>query len=284
MMTCDYAHMDVFTASPLSGNGLAVVFCDAFPDAARMLALAREFKQFETIFLCGYAGDRVHARIFTMEGELPFAGHPTLGGVAALHGRHRPTQAQLSLDVLLPDKRVRTTSRLAPHGWHVEMCQGEAAFGPPLDVARLPWVLDAHGLRQEDLDPRVPPQVVSTGLPYLLVPVRGDALARARITVRDLQARLAQIGAAYSYLFNVSDLEARTWDNLGLVEDSATGSAAGPACAWLVRHGMAGAGQTLAIRQGRHAGSPGEIFARVQGGQVYVAGDVVCFARGSFTV
>ena len=84
----DTMHLDVFTRTPLSGNGLTVFFgCGDWP-AGAMQALTREMRQFESIFLAE-AGEpgAVRARIFTMEEELPFAGHPVLGAAAALHLR-----------------------------------------------------------------------------------------------------------------------------------------------------------------------------------------------------
>src|SRR5699024_7414095 len=74
MSSYEYAHVDVFTCRRLEGNGLAVVFCpEAFPAPVTMLEIAREFKQFETIFVSDVADGAVEARIFTVDGELPFA-------------------------------------------------------------------------------------------------------------------------------------------------------------------------------------------------------------------
>ena len=88
------------------------------------------------------------------------------------------------------------------------------------------WFAEAFSLSANDLSGH-PPRVVSTGLPYLLLPVTAEALGRAR-QVNDLQEALDKLGAAFVYLLDVDGREGRTWDNLGLVEDVATGSAAGP--------------------------------------------------------
>lgn len=283
MKPVEYAHVDVFTDTVLQGNGLAVVFCGRFLDGARMLDLAREFKQFETIFVTGIEGGEVSARIFTMDGELPFAGHPLLGAAAALHERHAPGEERLSLTFRLTEKQVPVVSERTHTGFHAAMRQGVPAFLGEVPAAELGWLLRSHSLTEGDLAPGLPVEVVSTGLAYVLLPVRG-CLDRARIRVRDLEARIAAYGAAYTYLFDPDTLEARTWDNLGLIEDSATGSAAGPVCAYLVRHGRLCDGERIRIRQGRYANRPGMLTAWMERGEVYVSGDVVFFAKGTFTV
>ena len=86
-----YFHVDVFSDKPLQGNGLAVVFPPADGvGSGDLLAMAQEFKQFETIFLYPQAPGRARARIFTVEEELAFAGHPVLGAAAVLHELQYP--------------------------------------------------------------------------------------------------------------------------------------------------------------------------------------------------
>lgn len=284
-MRFDYDHMDVFADRPLEGNGLAVVHCEAFFDGGTMLSLAREFKQFETIFIAGYekGTGEARVRIFTVDGELPFAGHPLLGAAAALHGRRHADEDELTLRFLLPDKAVPTVSRRTEKGFRVQMRQGKAAFLRTLARAEAVRFAAAFGLPESDLDPSLPAEVITTGLPYLILPVCG-CLERARIVVPDLAERLAPIGADYCYLLDAHALEARTWDNLGLVEDAATGSAAGPACAYLVRHGRAAAGETVVLTQGRYAHRPSVLRAWIEDGEVFVSGDAVCFASGVFAL
>ena len=101
-------------------------------------------------------------------------------------------------------------------------------------------------------------QVVSTGLPYLIVPV-SSGLDRARIAVGDFEERLANVGAKFVYVFDPDRREGRSWDNAGTVEDVATGSAAGPAAAFLIAHGLAGAAEKIVISQGRFLGRPSVI-------------------------
>lgn len=294
MAAYDYVHVDVFAERVLEGNGLAMVFAPEWGDGidgALMLELAREFKQFETIFLSQIEAEggpldgcvRVAARIFTMEGELPFAGHPVLGGAAALHARLFPTLPQMQTTFRLSEKEVPVDSRRTDEGYNVEMAQGRPSFGLTLSAQDAGWLAFAHNLKPDSLYPGLPVEVVTTGLPYVLIPVTTD-LSEARITVRDLAQRIGAWGARYTYLFNPDTLEARTWDNLGLVEDSATGSAAGPVCAYLVRHGRAQEGELLTIHQGRYAGRPGVLRAMQRDGAIFVSGGVMQFATGTFSV
>jgi len=79
-----YYHADVFCKEPMTGNGLTVFIAKAFPQSAVMQQIAREFRQFETIFLVRRGDAAFDARIFTVEEELDFAGHPILGAAAAV--------------------------------------------------------------------------------------------------------------------------------------------------------------------------------------------------------
>lgn len=279
-MTLDYVHVDVFADRPLAGNGLAVVFCDGWPGGGLMLEIAREFKQFETVFVSGGAdGADARARIFTVDGELPFAGHPTLGAAAALHRRYGESVG----GVWLGTRRVPVATERTAWGFRARMGQGEPVFLPPVAEALADWLVAAHGLDAGRRDRSLPVQVVSTGLAYALVPVTG-ALGDARIVTGELGERLAGIGADFAYLFRAEGLEARTWDNLGRVEDSATGSAAGPLAAYLVRHGRLKAGERAVIQQGAWAGRPGTLVAWLDQGEAYVEGDVALFAEGALTI
>jgi PhzF family phenazine biosynthesis protein len=128
--------------------------------------------------------------------------------------------------------------------------------------------------------------VISTGLPYLIVPLRAG-LTEARIVHPRFGDLLAQIGAQFVYVLDVGAIEGRTWDNDGRVEDIATGSAAGPVGAYLVRHGHAQPGTEIVIHQGRFVGRPSEIAVRVDGEtdairSVLVRGDVRMVASGRF--
>ena len=118
----------------------------------------------------------------------------------------------------------------------------------------------------------------STGLPYLIVPVRD--IEHARISGKGFEAFLDSLGAKFVYVFDPQTLECRTWDNDGLAEDVATGSAAGPLCAYLVRHGIKKQGEVIRLKQGRHVGRPSEMEGWMEDGNVFIRGGVSFFALG----
>lgn len=282
-----YHQVDVFSAVPYMGNGLAVFPSRGSLTARQMQVITQELRQFESIFLAR-TGDEseVAARIFTVEEELPFAGHPILGASAVLHHEARRSDDQAEWIFSLAERRVRVTTWLMPHGYRASMDQGAASFSPPLGKAEEDTFLAALGLTREDRHPDLPLQTVSTGLPYLIVPLRAG-IERARIRHPGFAELLAGVGARFVYLLDPATPEGRTWDNAGLLEDVATGSAAGPAAAYLVQHAAQAEQQTIALRQGARAGRPCELRARVrreQGGLlVEVEGDIVLIGRGTLT-
>ena len=180
---------------------------------------------------------------------------------------------------VIAGREIAVRSRPTRGYYEAEMNQGSPALGSPLagpDAARFAAAL---GLSPDDLH-RLPMQVVSTGLPYLIVPLAGG-LDRARITVADFEERLASVGAKFVYVFDPARREGRSWDNAGAVEDVATGSAAGPAAAWLAAHGLAADDETIVINQGRFLGRPSMIAVTPDSrGGLWVGGPVAPVARG----
>lgn len=287
MRGLSYRHVDVFAREPFSGNGLAV-----FPDAGglsakAMLRLAQELRLFESIFLAATAEpDVFDARVFTVEEELPFAGHPALGAGAVIHEMQVSGNDAATFVLALPAGQVRLASERTGQGaYHVAMDQGRPLFGRTLRKDEEAPFLDALSLEPESRDGRLPLEVVSTGLPYLLVPVTPNGLARARIREADFDGLLEKVGAKFVYVFDAEGREGRTWDNAGTVEDVATGSAAGPTGAYLVRHRVVDSERPFVIRQGRFVGRPSEISVEVAGSaavpaSVTVAGDVRMVGTG----
>lgn len=281
-----YRQVDVFSQGPLSGNGLAV-----FPGADGlsreiMQGLTRELRQFESIFLSSTGREKTYrAFIFTMEEELDFAGHPILGAAAVVHEKYG-SQEQEEWTFVLNNREVRVLSSRHQGIFEAVMDQGPPSFGEPLGCDRSRPFLKALNLSEGDQAEGFPLQVVSTGLPYLIIPV-GKGLDRARIARPGLEEMLSVVGAKFAYVLDIGVPEGRTWDNDGKVEDIATGSAAGPAGAYLCRHGAAETGTTLVLHQGRFMGRPSEIRVRVEahdGGpeKVYVSGQVTMVATGVF--
>lgn len=284
-MRARYVHVDVFASGPMSGNGLAVFLgAEGWP-ASVMQRLTQELRQIESIFLSHVGEGGASARIFTEDEELPFAGHPVLGAAAALHREYASEHVDRTWRLVLPERAVTVTTTLED-GWiTAEMNQGPASIGPALSAEEVAPLLQRLRLAAGDLVDGLPVQVVSTGLPYLLVPVSAEALARSGVTGREFEVLLAHVGARFAYLVDPTALEGRCWDNAGRVEDIATGSAAGPVGAWLWAHGRADDATAIEVLQGRYLGRPSRIRVRRDAaGNIFVGGEVWPFARGELDI
>jgi len=277
-----YRQVDVFADAPLAGNGLAVFITERPLRAQLMQALTRELRQFESIFLSpSREPNTFSARVFTMEEELPFAGHPAIGAAGVLHEKFGGPDYACNLQ--LPAGAIAMASRRVAPRYQVSMNQGPVSFGAEVDDRESATWLNALGLQPQHRDPRLPLCVASTGLPYLVIPVTGEGLAVARVAVADLERRLATVGAKFTYVFDVAAREGRTWDNAGAVEDIATGSAAGPVAGLLVRQGLAAPGERILLRQGRFVGRPSEMSVNVEDdGAITLSGSVTTVARSTF--
>ena len=278
----NYFHVDVFATGPLTGNGLAV-FVDAGTwSATSMQRVAQEMRQFESIFLSDVSPAGAAARVFTVEEELPFAGHPLLGAAAVLHRTQAPEEAAGRWTVRVPHGPVVVKTRQHDGHYLCEMNQGRPLLGRSIAISQLHAILDRLGLSETDLVGGIQAQVISTGLPYLIVPVTANAVSRARIRGSDFEALLGAAGAKFVLVLDTSAREARTWDNLGQVEDVATGSAAGPAAAYLLQHQLADARLPIEISQGRFAGRPSKlIVTQDEQGNLWVRGEVWPVAHGA---
>jgi trans-2,3-dihydro-3-hydroxyanthranilate isomerase len=276
----DFRHVDVFTERALSGNGLVVFFGGVERTRDELQAITAEMRQFESIFLGEReAGGTVSARVFTVEEELDFAGHPLIGAAAAAHERWAGDDAERSWSFEVGGRSIEVRSRREGSYFHAMMNQGRATVEEPLDETTAAGFLPALGLGSSERRD-LPVQVVSTGLPYLIVPVTSTGLEKARIGVADLEAQLLEVGAKFVYVFDPDGLEGRTWDNAGLVEDVATGSAAGPAAAYLLEHGLI-ADSSFLLAQGRFLGRPSSMSIRVmENSDIWVGGPVAAVASG----
>ncbi|MFC8596806.1 PhzF family phenazine biosynthesis protein [Isoptericola sp. NPDC057191] len=287
-MALHYRHVDVFAERAYTGNSLAV-FVDA-PDltAAQMLTITQELRHFETIFVTdGEAREdgstEVRARVFDLAEELDFAGHPVLGAACVLHERTGATGPR-RWTIRLPRRTVEVTTRPTATGYHAELDQGlPELLGTVPDDDR-PEVAAALNLPVAALAD-LPMQVVSTGLRYLVVPVVAG-LAEARIVRDDFAEVVGRYGAQFAYVLDVEAVEGRRWNNDGVLEDVATGSAAGCVGAYLARHGVVPTDTEFLLRQGRFAGRPSSLTVLPQGRadalhNVRVGGAVSMVARGS---
>lgn len=292
-----YHHVDVFADQPYTGNSLAV-FVDPPPlTVGQMVRITRELRHFETVFVSSGTDSAVRARVFDLMEELDFAGHPVLGAAAVLHrlqgvapGDERHWTFALAARTVAVTTRGDDTGRVAAllDQGRPELIQGSKPVDPAAVAAAL-------GLGLADLDPALPPEVISTGLRYLVVPLRdADALCRARIARPDFGSFLARYGAEFVYVLDAGRLEGRHWNNDGVLEDVATGSGAGCVGAYLLRHGRVRDGEEFPLKQGRFVNRPSTIAitaygARGQGPladveRVTVGGAVSAVGTGSLLV
>jgi trans-2,3-dihydro-3-hydroxyanthranilate isomerase len=297
--SCDlnYFVVDAFTAEPLAGNPLAVVMNTCGLTTERMQAVAREFNLSETTFVerreaAIERAEGVRVRIFTPQEELPFAGHPTLGTAAVLKARAPETVQDDTVTLALKVGPVPVRFEQGAGGsaeLFGEMTQRDPEFGTELDGAE---VARLAGLSADDLDPALPPQVVSTGTAFAIVVLRTvEALARLKVKQEEATAWLRERGARWLYVLapaldqNQSSTEWRARMQFYGGEDPATGSAAGCAISYLVARGTVPTDTRVHLRQGVEIGRPSDLFlsarresARVR--DVRVGGSTVLVAKG----
>jgi trans-2,3-dihydro-3-hydroxyanthranilate isomerase len=288
-----FAQLDVFSSRPLEGNPLAVFSDGRALTDQEMQALAREMNLSETTFILPRdpatereCGTRV--RIFTVTEELPFAGHPTLGTAFFLRGSNGAGEITLELKVGKVPVRFEEAPGQPVFG---EMTQMDPKFGPQHDREA---VVRAAGLRDGDVDPSLPIQTVSTGLPFTVVPLRGlGIMERLRVDVASSSEYLRQSGGNSFYFVSretvdrTARLHARMMFYSG--EDPATGSAAGCAAAWMVAHGVAKPDERVLVEQGVEMKRPSRIFVRASRRDdrvvnVRVGGNVVEVLRGEVSL
>ena len=257
---------DVFSYNPLAGNSLAV-FSDARGlSDSEMQAIAKEMNLSETTFV--FPRDReieqelgVRVRIFTVQEELPFAGHPTLGTAFSLRNGTAANEVALELNVGKVPVRFEQGPGPAVFG---EMKQIDPVFGI---VHEREAVARATGLNLDDFDPFLPIQTISTGLPFTVTPLKSlAAIQKFRPDLAGASEYLQRSGGKFFYFVTretvdpAATLHARMLFYNG--EDPATGSAAGCTAAWMVAHGVAQADERVLIEQGIEMQRPSRIFVR----------------------
>ena len=293
----DFWRVDVFTDTPLTGNPLAV-----FPRATglspiEMLGIAREMNLSETTFVFPSTNPAAHYRnrIFTPGGEIPFAGHPSIGTafVAALEGLvPHPDGSSIIYQEL--EIGVLPLELLCEGGQvkKVIMTQGEPVLGAKVNAAER--LAEALGIGAKDIGPKgLVPQVSATGVPSLQVPIRSlELVKKLDPDLRALGKVLSKFGdklVCYAFALGAetpgASVHARAFvPDLG-VEDPATGSAAGACGAYLAANGKLPA-PTFVVEQGIeiHHASRIEVSVEMEGRApkvVRVGGQVVPLIRGS---
>ena len=288
-----FVQLDVFTSRPLEGNQLAV-----FTDARglsddEMQKLARETNLCETTFILprDQAVERAEGhqvRIFTVNEELPFAGHPTLG--TAWYLRQHSSANEIVLDLKIGKIPVRFEQR---DGLQFgEMRQADPQFGrlhPHADIASV------LGIAVSDLDESLPIQTVSTGMPFTIVPFRSLAtLQKISVSWNQMAPYLATVGnPAFFYFVCRETVDPKATLHARMIfyngEDPATGSAAGCCTSWAVMHGVLAPEAQGLIEQGVETRRPSLLYIRASRLEdrvtnVRVGGNVVQVIDGEVTM
>jgi trans-2,3-dihydro-3-hydroxyanthranilate isomerase len=286
--------VDVFAEKKYAGNQLAVFTQAGNLSTEQMQQIAREINFSETTFILspelregGY-----DVRIFTPAKELPFAGHPTLGTAFVLQQAilQQPVE-QIMLNLKVGQIPVTLTydDRVADILW---MQQQPPEFGAVLSAAAIAPVLS---LDLDDIDPRFPIQEVSTGVPFIIVPLQTlAALQRIKVNSEELARVVEPLQAKEIFVFcpetrdRTNQFSARMFAPLlGIAEDPATGSANGCFAGYLVQHAYLGDGPVnVQVEQGYEMGRPSllRLQAERRAGAIAVSvgGKVIPVARGEF--
>lgn len=291
-----YVVLDVFTNQPMQGNQLAVFTQTRGLSDVEMQALANETNLCETTFIIQRdpfvereRGMRV--RIFTTTEELPFAGHPTLGTAAYMQTLSNHPIERIELELNAGKIPVRFESRGPNEPPFGEMRQNDPEFGQIHDR-----IAFAHmaGLDANDIRDDVPIQTVSTGLRFVIVPIKTLAAMRKLNETFSWQraaTHLKNTDGKFIYFICTETenpaacLHARMIFYSG--EDPATGSAAGCAAAWLVKNKVVPSGERVMIEQGVEMKRVSHLYVRadVAGDKIVnvrVGGQAVIVARGEF--
>ena len=277
-----YVIADVFTDTPLQGNGVAV-FTDAreLPED-KLQPIAREMNLSETVFVYKPEGEgHARIRIFTPTRELPFAGHPTLGTAFILSGPLQLEEIRLETGQgLVPVRLERDESGRIIFGRMAQPLPSVEAY------AEAEELLEILGVGGSEL----PVEVYDNGIQHVYVCLPSEeAVAGLRPDLGRLVDRAALV------CVNCFAGEGSRWKTRmfapasGVAEDPATGSAAGPLALHLARHGRIAFGDEIEISQGVEVGRPSKLFARVDGSaddvqRVEVGGSAVTVARGELSV
>ena len=284
MIELEFWHVDVFSRQPFLGNGLVVVLDAEGLSPELMQAVTREMRQFETVFLTDVDLDGRAATLGSSPRTRSLSS-PAIRCSAQRRcctdgcRRERVASGGPSDSASEPSMFEPISEPIGSMSRWIKASQSSVGRSGVLQAATLRAAL---GLTVDQLHPSLPMQVVSTGLDYLIVPVAGG-LEQARVSTPDLEALLHEIGAKFVYVLDPQRPEGRTWDNAGRVEDVATGSAAGPAAGYLIRHGVHPGDRPILVHQGRFTGRPSTMRVRPEpDGRLWVGGPVASVAAGRF--
>ncbi len=283
-----YDVVDVFADVAFAGNQLAVVHGTAGLTDAQLLALTREFGFSETAFPSGGDGERYRVRIFTPGGEIPFAGHPTLGTAWVLRSGGLLTGAAATQECGAGEIGVRFDEDL------VELSAAARDLSGPLPDDVVALLLADLDLTPDDRTGEA--WVAGAGLNFVHLPVRAEAVGWAwagHTPVSEVVAGLEledPLEGVNLYALDGLAVRARVFvPGLSVPEDPATGSAAAGLGMALVARDVLRDGGSYEITQGVEMGRPSRLFGRVDAERgvptrCHVAGRVFQVARGTIAV
>ncbi|TFE00162.1 PhzF family phenazine biosynthesis protein [Jeotgalibacillus sp. R-1-5s-1] len=280
MKTLSYSLLDVFTTTPFGGNQLAVFYEELPLGDERMQQIARELNLSETVFVQPPSNEANHKRlrIFTPQMELPMAGHPTIGTAFLLADKGlidvKEGENSWVLEEGVGDIPVTVTQKDGTIT-SVQMQQPVPQFGSVFDDRKL--AAELLSLSQEDLSEDLPVQTVSSGVPFLFIPVRSlDAMKKIQFRM-DVWEQHFSLNDETQHIFAFSTETEHATSHvhsrmfapaMGIAEDPATGGASGPLGAYLVKNGLvqpAGDQHYMIIsEQGLEMGRPSFIEIEVQ--------------------
>jgi trans-2,3-dihydro-3-hydroxyanthranilate isomerase len=295
MPTYPFMQVDAFTERPLAGNPCAIIFnADTLSDA-QMLAIAKEMNLSETAFVLKSSVADVRARYFTPAEEIPLAGHPTIAtmhalvetGQISLRGDYTKISLELQVGPISIELYATAT------GVRVVMSQKKPEFWATFSPEE---VMPHFGLETADCLPDVPLQIVSTGTPQLMIPLRNlDVLRRARLNNATYPTFRSSAQFFSPHLFCLEgvtekgDTFARHFGvSPDVPEDPFTGSATGGMAAYLWHHRLIDK-PTFTAEQGHWLNRPGQAQVEVVGPPddietVKVGGTAVTVLRGELTI
>ncbi|MBY8984742.1 MAG: PhzF family phenazine biosynthesis protein [Candidatus Lokiarchaeota archaeon] len=290
MSKCKFYIVDVFAERKYEGNQLAVFLAeDTFSDN-EMQKIAKEMNFSETTFITSIKDFNV--RIFTPDVELPFAGHPTLGTSLVI----QKEIIKSNIKTLLLNLKIGQIPVLFKYkSGEVEeiwMEQNIPAFGKFFDPE---LITNTLFLNEEDIDIRFPIQEVSTGLPFIIVPLKNlDALKRARVEREKFFDFVENTSAKSILVFcpetrhKGNHLSVRVFTEVPGFEDPATGSGNGCLAAYLANHQYFGKNSVdIRVEQGYEVGRPSLLLLKAEEIEgkinVSVGGKAFIIASGEFT-
>ncbi len=294
MSGLNYFIVDVFAESKYAGNQLAVFTNAGNLDSQGMQSIAKEINYSETTFITSpqEKNGGYEVRIFTPNQEIPFAGHPTLGTAYILQQTiiQQPVErVALNLGVGQIPVTINYTNGLPEWLW---MRQNTPAFYSELPGEAIAEVLQ---IDRNEIDSRFPIQEVSTGLPFIIIPLKKISTLKQISVNKDKYFQLianteAKCILAFCPETDHSDnhLHVRVFcDYVGVPEDPATGSANGCLAGYLVEHGYFGQNQIdIRVEQGYEIGRPSLLLLQSakndEGINVNVGGKVILVAKGEF--